>query len=71
MLLSYFDDVNADGHTPIHLAIANNQWGIVERLLRKGAYINTPNRLRQTALHLAIIDGLVDLAKIWRTQTLT
>ncbi len=65
--MSYSEDVNADGH----LATANSHSGIVERLLRKGASINTPNRLRQTALHLAIIDGLVDLAKIRRTQTLT
>ena len=62
--MSYFDDVNTDGNAAIHLATINNHADIVERLLGKGASINSQNRLLQTALHLAIIDGLFDLAKL-------
>ncbi|KAL8619696.1 hypothetical protein ACOMHN_025782 [Nucella lapillus] len=48
--------------TPLHLAVATRQFGIVRSLMVAGAVMEIPDFCGNTALHLACRDGLVELA---------
>ncbi|HUS39638.1 MAG TPA: ankyrin repeat domain-containing protein, partial [Pirellulales bacterium] len=54
----------ADGYTPLHYAVANNQKEVVRYLLEKGAGVNPVSQHKYTPLHLAAMNGneeIVDL----------
>ena len=48
---------NKDGLTPLHFAAQNGHTGVVDKLLAKGAKVNTKNKGGFTALHLAAQNG--------------
>jgi len=58
---SSFDLKNADGQTPLHLAVAAGKLDAVEYLVRHGANVNATNRLFQTPLHLAAMEGMREI----------
>lgn len=65
-------DVNVfdrhDGNTALHFASAKNMTAVVEELIKKGAKVNTINYEGRTPLHLATLDGHLDVMKVLMEQ---
>lgn len=63
---AYLNAQNANGDTPLHLAIANNSRDVFDILLRNRAInVNIPDNLGRTPLHIAITtDGFYFIEKL-------
>ncbi|CAB0039782.1 unnamed protein product [Trichogramma brassicae] len=46
------DAKDEEGNTPLHLALRNGHWNLIELLLEKGATVNSANAKGSTALHV-------------------
>ena len=57
------DAVDANGDTPLHLAVEHKQVNSVRFLLSMNAELNVKNKLGRTPLHVAVINQNVDAAK--------
>lgn len=54
---------SADGATPLHRAAQVGNIEIAQVLINKGAYLNAPNYLGQTSLHVALEMNFPDFAR--------
>lgn len=63
---AYLNAQNANGDTPLHLAVANNSKDVFDILLRNRAInVNIPDNLGRTPLHIAITtDGFYFIEKL-------
>ncbi|XP_034040171.1 nuclear factor NF-kappa-B p100 subunit isoform X2 [Thalassophryne amazonica] len=61
---------DANGDTPLHLAVINQQVGVIQQLIhillssQQQNIINTANHLQQTPLHLAVITHQVKVVEV-------
>lgn len=58
------NEVDPDGHRPMHVAAEQGRIAVVKMLLKHGAEIDAPDSRGQTAIQVALLSGRIQLADL-------